>query len=413
MRIPQTRPFLCAVLALSLGPSALHSQQDPTGPEAETDWRMPFRSPDKDWSPPADVFRQLRSMYTYARKPDAKLRFNEDGIEICEDPLWNEAYMRLLDLRQDAGWISQIIRISGSVEDREVALYGMFYNPDRKLVMQMLNHIPGEPVRRLRQDAMRRAMEFLRVHYPAKNEGDLEEWSKIRVGPAGELPPKPGEYSHELDEVPYFALLQVGDSIDQRQALWFLGELVKMRPALWQRYLAAAGPILYELLVADDVSVRTSAREFLMLVDPAKREAPSVDAPKSERLAWIDAVMYDVFPPIRRVSPGQVDLYKSDDLDQLLEIGERLLREASLGDTAMGAFKNGQTWRGVQLKRLPTPLDKLGLEIGHVVTAINGVPVGTCADILRIFTASGWKRSFFVEFVDGEKSKAMEYRRAN
>ena len=49
-------------------------------------------------------------------------KLDESGIEVCDDEAWRAAHQRLLGLRQDAGYLSQIIRLSASDDDRALAL---------------------------------------------------------------------------------------------------------------------------------------------------------------------------------------------------------------------------------------------------------------------------------------------------
>lgn len=380
----------------------------------ERDWRLPFRSPSRAIDPPRALYEVLNRMLGAAEDEGAVLRFDERGIEVCDSQVWRNGFAQLqtMDARTyDIGYLSQIIRESGSATDRKIALYGMFYHPNTSAVMQMLNHIPGEPSRRLREAGYRRAIEYMRVHYRKKNEGNLEDWSKIRVGPGGQMPPKPGEWSYEFDAIPYFMLLQVDSPLDQRQALWFLGEVVKIRPHLWQKYMQAALLQLYHLAAHDDRSVRQSAIDFLARLDPESRSAPAADDGQDEIKAWIDAVAYDVFPPIRPVSPGLTELYPSDEVTTMLQLGEKVLRNSSLGQPATGKFENGYDYRGLRIDRMPTPLDKLGFEVGNVVISINGQPVASCADVLRVLEALQSSPSFLVEFVHAGKRQAREIRR--
>ncbi len=387
----------------------------PVAAQEEGDWRLPFRNPQEAIDPPTKLYDQLRIMIARSQRPDVPRELDEQGIEICDDDAWRAARKNMLELSRadglDAGYLSLILRKSGSLEDRMLAMYGMFYLPDPSLVSQMINHIPGEPSPKLRQDSYQRAIDFLRVQLPKKNDGDIEEWNKIRVGPAGEKPPKPGEYSVGFDPVPFFYLLTVDSPIDQRQAMWFLGEVVNARPELWKTFLAATALTIKELVVHDDRAVRESARDFVVKLDPENRPAPSIDD-TADLAAWLDAVLYDVFPPIRPISPGLVELYRSDDLNKVIELGGKLLRDQSIADPANGKLKNGSFYRGLKIQRAPEPLDKLGLKVGWVVTAINGTPVASCKDVLNVFEKT-WRRSYLVEYVAGGKLQAKEFRRAN
>ncbi|MCA8942347.1 MAG: HEAT repeat domain-containing protein [Planctomycetes bacterium] len=384
----------------------------------QIDWRLPFRSPTETILPPKVTFGVLRDMLTIARKNRELCSFDENGIEICDHPAWRKAYASLgKEERFDLGWLSQIIRLSATDGDRQLALYGMFYSPDRATVAQMINHIPGEPLLQLRQEAYPRAIAFLRAELPRRNPGDLEEWKNMRVGPAGKLPPKPGEYTYEFDPVPYLALLGVDSPIDQRQALWFLGEVVKIRPELGRDLFAAALPALNVLLLHDDRKVREAARDFIVLVDPTKIAPPSIDDDREVIAAWLKTIIHEVFPPIRPISPGLIELYPSEDLDAIVAKGTDLLRDGSLGDPASGQTKPSgkygikSFYRGLRIARLPAPLDKLTLEVDFVVTSINGQPVASCEDVLKVLERESNKATFFIEYVADGRMQGKEYRR--
>jgi hypothetical protein len=374
------------------------------------DWRMPFRRPIANVEVPADVWKELRVMRELAMEHNAPLR-HEDGVEVSDDPTWQKAYERLKGLRLDGGYLSAILRESGSATDRAIAFYGAFFVPDPALVLQLIAHIPGEPVRSLREDAYRRAVAYLAAHLPKNVPGDLEAWRQQPVPPNGQKPPRPGDPAYTLDPEPFVALLAVDDYKDHVQALWFLRECVRIRPQLAEPYLALTRERLRELLASEEPGVAAAAVEFVQEADPQHRPKPPGDASDADRLAWLDAVLYDVFPPIRRVSSGLVELWPHADVDRLVELGRRGLGDGTLGEARNGKLKAGGPYRGFAIASLPEPLDRLGLAIGSVLTSINGVPVATGADLLRAVEAAvEHKRSFLVEYVRDGVLEAMEFR---
>ena len=128
-------------------------------------------------------------------------------------------------------------------------------------------------------------------------------------------------------------------------------------------------------------------------------------------IGWLDDVLYDVFPPIRIISPGLVDLYASEDLDQVIEKGRDVLSREAIGEPDSGKLPNGLFYRGFRIATLPRPLNKLGLPVGAVVTTIQGQPVATGAQILTALeTWFANSRSVMVEYVEGGRTKAIEYR---
>lgn len=407
-----------AIVCLSLLAAPAAAQQEPTqDPALADDWRMPFRAPQSNLVPPENLWPHLKPMWDISRKSAPELKhFDERGVEVVEDPSWQRHHDALTQIAMDAGYLSAVIRESRHDVDRAIAFYGAFYVPDPATVINLIGHIPGEPVRAIREDAYVRAIEYLRVHLPARVPGDLEEWQKVRVGPGGQKPPRPGDFAFALDPSPFVALLSVDDPRDQEQALWFLSRLAELRPKLGTLSLDLAKARLRELVNDGNEKVRAAARAFVAILDPLVegRDTPEDDAAPEAWTAWYDAVLHDVFPPIRRISEGLYDLYPSEDLDELVRVGRRALRDGSLvTGNANGTTNSGAPFRGARIETLPEPLDRLGLEIGFVVTAINGVPTPTADAILRTLERSlPHQRRIFVEYVDPRgENRAIQYRR--
>ena len=71
----------------------------------------------------------------------------------------------------------------------------------------------------------------------------------------------------------------------------------------------------------------------------------------------------------------------------------------------------GKASRGFKLQRVPEPLDMLQIPQDAVITAINGVPVSDSKGLLETLTKLlGNRRALLVEFIAGDKAKAIEYR---
>ena len=145
--------------ALALSPLAAAQEADPNA----VDWRMPFRSPQANLVPPEDMWAHLRPMYEIARQAAPDNVQIEDGIEVVLDPSWLEHRKAFEAVRQDAGYVSLVLRDSKHVADRAIAFYGAFYLSDPQQVMQLIEHIPGEPSRGLREDAYRRAAGYIQA----------------------------------------------------------------------------------------------------------------------------------------------------------------------------------------------------------------------------------------------------------
>src|SRR5215470_2819806 len=105
-------------LLACLLPLTLPAQQQHKAPPAyaERDMLSPFRKCDEIYPPPDAVFDELRIMRGRAELEGAKLHFDDDGREICDDPQWREARARLSKLRLDPGYLAEIMRRSRNAD---------------------------------------------------------------------------------------------------------------------------------------------------------------------------------------------------------------------------------------------------------------------------------------------------------
>ncbi|MHC5064188.1 MAG: hypothetical protein ACYTG5_09460 [Planctomycetota bacterium] len=381
--------------------------------QEEQDWRIPFRNPQKNLAPPEDLFRELRIMQSIAPGPDSPgVSFDEEGRLVCDDLEWQRAFERMLQLRYDPGYVSMVIRESGSVLDRETAMYGAFYGPQVEHTFNLIRHIPGEPVRRIRELGYQLALEFLKVHMPSKVTGDVEEWLATKVGPAGDKGPRPGTFAHELDMVPFIALLEIGDDLDRAQVFWFMSECIRMRPDLGKAYFGYIQLPLRNSLLSENPDLAKNALELVQLIDPVERETAASELDGEDLLLWFDDVIYHVYPPIRPINQALTELHASEDLDRLVATGKELLENGTLGDPDNGELKGGSYYRGLRLLHLPEPLPKLGFAPNQVITAINGEPVTSCEDLLRVLSrlVELKKTSLMVFYVDRGEERAREFR---
>lgn len=405
-------PVLTALSLATIGMA-----QDPTSGQ-QVDWRYPFRNPQRNVAVPEDLFRELRAMEQHT--PDlesAKISYDEDGRLRCNDPSWQAAYERFRLIPFDAGWVSQVLRESGSIADRKTAMYGAFQGDVVEYVFNLVEHIPGEPIPEIRQLGYQLAVEYLRAHIGEKVEGDVRDWMAMKVGPAVDKGPKPGTYRYNFDIAPFLALLDYpgANSRDRAQLFWFLREVATMREDLRRIFPALAGDGMKRAMRSDDPTERQAAYALLDAVDPAAdREHPDLEDPAEEFDRWLEAVLYDLWPPLRPISDGLMELYPSEDLNQLAADGRRYLSAGSIGDPTNGSLKSGSPYRGLQLSRIPEELEILGMQVGDVVVSINGNPVATCGEVLDYIEATmGWKvppGRYMVEFVRSGESKLREFR---
>lgn len=355
----------------------------------------PFRSPSEDVEVPREGFNALQAMLNAIEVPQGhRVYFDENGREVSDHPAWQSAYESLRDdLHLYASRFGVVLRDSRLVNDRKIAAYGSLLLDDPVHVFELIAFFPGEPVREIRQEAMRRAIHFLKVHHPKNVE------SSEGVAPR-----------YQLNVGPYLAMLELEDDRDRAQALWFLKEVLMIRPDGYETMLLYAKAHLPAFVVSENPAVRAEARALTALADPEKREAPAADAPDAEVLAWLDAILYDVFPPIRTVSEGRIDLYPSDDLDRIVEVGSAALARNAIGRTHHGVLENGRPYRGFAIASLPDPLGALRIPLDAVVTAVNGLPVASGPEIVAAIEAGLARGTFLVEFVHQDAAQAMEYR---
>ncbi len=407
--------LLVPALAIAQDPAPKPKPTVPMRPQFE--YLRPIRSPNKNLQPPLELYDELRQMRAIASGSGARVSVDQDGREVCDSAEWQQARARAqIKATRMGGYLAVVGQDSGDAADRALAYYGAYWIETIQDTISIMALIAGEPVPQIREEAMQRALAFLRVQI-GKNRGGGS-------GPRGASPVEFGEGraigqrvyddpdapAYDLDINPWCALVACEQARDQAQGLWFLRELVLLRKQYGAESIALIQGLLPALVVHKEPEVRKQAHAYLAAIDPRKRPVPAEGMPNEAVLAWLDAVIYDLFPPIRRVSAGLYDLYPSADLAQIVATGKDLLARDAIGSTASGTV-GGVFYRGFKVLRQPTPLDLLGLPKDAVITSINGAPVTDSKSLLATLTTIlGNKRSLMVEFVANERQKAIEYR---
>jgi len=413
------QPTVVLIGLLAVPVSAQGRERVPVVPmRPQFEYLRPFRAPNKNLQPPLELYDQLRIMQGIVRAPGSyAVETDTDGREVCTSPAWREARAQAeVKAARMGGYLAVVCQESGSAADRSLGFYGAYWIDSIQDTIAILSLIPGEPVAQVREEAMQRALPFLRVQL-AKNRG----------GDAGPRAPSPADFAanaavgsrvydrpdaalYDFDVRPWCALVECESARDRAQGLWFLRELVAIRKDLGPQTLDLVKTLLPEQLTAAESEVRAQARAYLAAIDPEQRPLPADDAPRDATIAWMEAVLHDVFPPIRRISAGLVELYPSRDLDQIVAAGKDLLGRDALGSTASGTA-GGVYYRGFQLQRVPAPLDQLGLPKDAVITRINGVGVNDSKSVLETIEQFAARRqALIVEFVADERQKAIEFR---
>jgi hypothetical protein len=420
----KVRPL--ATLLLLAGAAAAQGEQRPKAPVAypQRDALSPFREPIDVYAPPDEVFRLLRVMQSLADAPSSPRRFDIDGREVVDDAQWRQARADVLRKGLDAGYLAGIMRLNKNAADRATAFYGAFHVAKVDDVFELIAHVPGEPLRAIRERALPRAVAFVRAN-GGRRFGDLapEKQDELRAGlPAPGSPaavaagivrgPVAEDFLHKLRLVPFLQLLDLDDPVDQAQALWFVKETVAVRPDLALTWLEPSLPRVRELLASPVATVRQEAVGVFQAIGDKDLPAPPADAAALQQ--WAVAAGKTLFPTIRNLNDAIVQLHDGPERDALAVAGRTALAEGSIGDPWRGKDKTGAFATGYRIVTVPEPLRALAIPAGAVITSINGVAVRDAASLLatatQLLTAGRPPRVLMVEMLVGGELRAIEYR---
>jgi hypothetical protein len=412
------------VLAAALAALSAAAQQQRAFGYPDKDALSPFRNPTDAYAPPDEAFRLLRLMQAIADAPGAPKSFDADGREVVADARWREARADLMRVGLDAGYLAQIMRLNRNDADRATAFYAAFHVRNVDHVFELIAHIPGEPLRRTREAAFPRAVEFVRANLKRRF-GDLTAEQQEMVRKAL---PKPGspeanargvvrapldtDTLHQLTLVPFLQLLDVDEPIDQAQALWFLKEVLALRDDLALLWLEPSLPRVKQLLAAKDERVRAEAIGLFQAIGPKDLPKPPDDATALQ--AWADAACKRLFPPVRNLNDAIVQLHPSPERDAIAKAGLAALERSSIGDPVSGQLEDGTRYRGFRVIHVPDELKPLAIPADAVVTTVNGVATPDAATLLQtVQTLLAGKqpvRRLMVEYLLKGEPRAIEYR---
>jgi hypothetical protein len=330
----------------------------------------------------------------------------------------------LLRLGLDAGYLAQIMRLNRNPVDRATAFYGAFYCDNVGYVIELIEHIPGEPLRATRERALPRAIEFLRQNLNRRF-GDLGKEQQAEIVKAMPQPGSPAAKArgitraptdsdplHEIRLQPFFQLLDLEEPLDQAQGLWFLKEVFRQRLDLAQLWLEPALPRLRQLLGSADERVRAQAIELVQVVGPKDLVAPPDD--DRARVDWANAAWKTLFPPIRNQNDAIVELHPSPERDALAAAAVAALETSAIGDPYAKRHDDGKWVRGFRVARVPDELKPLAIPAGAIITAVNGLGVSDAATLLRTvrrqLEIAKHPRSLILEYLRDGTTHAVEYR---
>ncbi len=418
--MPRIRPFA----AFALLAASLPAQQQKHIAYPERDILSPFRMPGETYAPPDKLFALLRQMRAIADDAASRKSFDDAGREVVDDERWRRLRDEAVRLGIDAGYLASIMRLSKNADDRATAFYAAFLCDNVDYVLNLVAHIPGEPVQRTREAAMPRAAAFARANLVRRYGQLTDEQKRALTLPKPGTPeakaagitrgPRDEDHLHTLRLVPFFQLLDRDDPLDQAQALWFLDQVFQVRGDLALLWLEPVLPRLRQLLQSEDERVREHTIALLATVGPADLPRPALDAPATELHAWAEKAEKALFPPIRNYNDTVVQMHPSPERDAVLAAGRKALEGDSLGETARGKTKDGMPYRGFRVAVVPDALQPLAIPAEAVITSINGVPVATSSEVLTtvrtLLDKLGHPRVLVVEFVAKGETHAIEYR---
>ena len=417
-------PLFAAATLLAMLPSAAPAQERKVVAYPQRDELSPFRKPAEVHAPPEELFRLLRIMQERADSGRHAKRYDDSGREMIDDDAWREAYRQVYALGLDAGYLAQILRRQAHAPDRMTALYGSFYVASPGYVIELIEHIAGEPDRNIRQAMLPRAVEFLRKNL-RRRFGDLAEDQKqelLKALPQVGSPeakargiqraPQDGDTMHTMRVVPFLQMLDLDDTLDQAQALWFLTEVFQLRGDLALMWLEPSMPRVRQLLQSPSKAVREQAIALLAVIGPPDlRRAP--DDP-SDLQVWADEASKGLFPPIRNLNDAIVQLHPSPERDSIVAAAVNALETSSIGDPFVGQRANGQWLRGFRIARVPEALKPLAIPAGAVITTVNGMPTKDAAELLQVvrqqLATQKHPRRLLVEYALKEADFAIEFR---
>lgn len=403
MRLP-VLPILAACGLLISSPATSAQQPNPDGTVSintywlrssgakEYDNIKPFRRPlgvtDNIPGQARDLIADLTEMQRLAINANQlQLMIDPDGREICSIRAWTQAHenVKANGLNME-GWLGKILREDNDVRTRRACIYGMFYFNDPQKIIQLISNLPGEPLRDLREAGFEFALRYMRVHYKKSSP------QNPKFPDNGIVVPK-----YEFNPLPFFLLLDQKQTIDQRQGLWFLTEVLKIRRDLGRVYFEELEDRLSKMLMSQDKDLRQQTIRFLAAIDQNQKRVPKAEAEDATLKAWYDDISYELFPPIRHLSTGRCDLYPSEDLDNIIAAGKRVLIPA-LFPPATARLKAGATRYGIRLGRVTEPLSKLGMPFNSVIVSINNQAVLSAEHAKKVFV------NYFAELKASEKS---------
>ncbi len=316
--------------------------------------------------------------------------FDDEGRPTCRAPRWDELLAQMKPkLKLLAGHLGLVLRDHVRADRRRAAHFASLFVPRIQDVLDLVSYLPYEPDFSVRRDGLARVPPFVEHHAGAR---------------------KPdGRYAYRFDYVPFADLARTNWIPDRVLALRVLTALARVRREDAAEAARRIQGTLRQNLGSKREALRRATREFLTALDP-KHPCP---VPAAEAQSHLEALLRRLFPDID-VRGGLCLIYPGPDRDAIVAKGRAWLSSGKAAFRDQVSLKDpaGMIAYGIRLHAPPPPLDKLGLKEGWLLTALDGEPLFTAQDIIRILKkriAFG-ARSFLLEWVDEEgRRRARRY----
>lgn len=377
-----------------------------TAMASEKPFARPFRyrnpSEDGDLSKNRALAKLLQDLTVLQQNLSAAAdrAVDEDGRPTCASPHFQKLRDELRRrLARQGGALKWLLLRDRSTARRRACYFGALFLPETQDTLHLLRYPPHEPRSALRHEAIRWAIPFLEKQLP------------LQHADAGGKPR--GAFVYEFHPLPWVDLTRAPLATDRALAYDVLAIFARARPEQAPETALMMAPWMADNLRSRHATLRAASRRFVTALEPEVR-MPDDDERSVE--LW-NKVLRLNFPDIH-LRGGLCDLYPGPDLDRLVEVGETLLRRSELGRIDRVALKTKLGTRnriGIRLRALPPPLDRLGLEEGDLLTALNGTPIASCGELLKMIEQGldAKRRSFLLEWVDKDNvQRARQYRLA-
>ncbi len=391
MKIPG--PILLLALLLP-GPVRAQGGIPKRNAKPRDPFKAPFRFFVPRWS--IELKGEIRAVLEEAKVLEriwssAKDRaFDEEGRPTCKTGGFEKRVAAFrARLGTMAGHLGLVLRDHVRTDWRRAAHFASFFVPRVQDSLDLFSYLPYEPDFGARRTAIPRILPFLRA----------------QAGRRGEN----GKLRYSFDYQPYVDLCRVRWTPDRRLAFRVLGTLAKADRDSVAEAARFLKPWIEKALVSGDKSPRREVVLFLNALDPDAR----IPSSPEEAVAAYRGLIRRLFPDIL-LKDGLCEIRPGRDRDRLVEVGREWIRSGKVGfrdQVSVEGSPLGVAY-GLRLRKIPEPVDRLGLKEGDLLTALDGQPILSPEDLLTALEARlrAGARSLVLEWIDAKgKRRARRF----